>query len=181
MADVTINYEGNAIATMSASGTKTLLTEGKYCTDDIEVVYVSPGGGGGLTYENGTFTPVSNTLYMDITGLNGVPKFIKYCVDDLENTGSGGGLDGTLKTLYGSYVLGGSFCRITNSGGGGYGGGYFSPATGWESNTPTIYADNTQPNNAGEIYATATGFSAKGYNNSYPFRSGYTYNWGVWY
>lgn len=47
MADVTINYEGSAIATMSASGTKTLLTEGKYCTDDIEVVYVSPGGGGG--------------------------------------------------------------------------------------------------------------------------------------
>lgn len=46
MADVTINYEGGTIATMSASGTKTLLTEGKYCTDDIEVVYVSPGGGG---------------------------------------------------------------------------------------------------------------------------------------
>ena len=48
MADVTINYEGNAIATMSASGTKTLLTAGKYCDDDIEVVYVSPGGGGSV-------------------------------------------------------------------------------------------------------------------------------------
>ena len=46
MSDVTINYKGNAIATMDASGTKTLLTEGKYCEDDIEVVYVSPGGGG---------------------------------------------------------------------------------------------------------------------------------------
>ncbi len=50
MADVTINYEGNEIASMSASGTKTLLTQGKYCTDDIEVVYVSPGGGGGNTF-----------------------------------------------------------------------------------------------------------------------------------
>lgn len=60
MADVTINYEGNAIATMSASGTKTLQTQGKYCTDDIEVVYVSPGGGGGsVNAETGTVTIMS--------------------------------------------------------------------------------------------------------------------------
>ena len=45
MPDITINYEGNAIATTSTSGTTTLLTAGKYCDDDIEVVYVSPGGG----------------------------------------------------------------------------------------------------------------------------------------
>ena len=60
MADVTINYEGNAIATMSASGTKTLLTEGKYCTDDIEVVYVSPGGGGGVGLQWTEFTATSS-------------------------------------------------------------------------------------------------------------------------
>ena len=47
MSDITINYKGSSIATMDASGTKTLLTEGKYCEDDIEIVYVSPGGGGG--------------------------------------------------------------------------------------------------------------------------------------
>ena len=47
MSDITINYKGSSIATMDASGTKTLLTEGKYCEDDIEVVYVKPGGGGG--------------------------------------------------------------------------------------------------------------------------------------
>lgn len=46
MSDITINYKGNAIATMDASGTKTLLTDGKYCEDDIEVVYVKPSGGG---------------------------------------------------------------------------------------------------------------------------------------
>jgi len=55
MSDVTINYKGVSIATMDASGTKTLLTEGKYCEDDIEVVYVSPGGGGGGY--GGTITP----------------------------------------------------------------------------------------------------------------------------
>lgn len=182
MADVTINYEGSAIATMSASGTKTLLTEGKYCTDDIEVVYVSPGGGGGLTYENGTFTPASNTLYMSITGLNGVPKFIRYTVDDLNGTESGGGLDGTLKVLYGSYVLGASFCRVTNNGGSGYGSGYFSSPETWESSSPTVYPDDTQPSSAGDIYATTTGFCARaGSSASYPFRAGYTYNWEVWY
>lgn len=47
MSDVSVNYRGSAIATMDASGTKTLQTEGKYCDDDIEVVYVKPGGGGG--------------------------------------------------------------------------------------------------------------------------------------
>ena len=46
MSDITINYKGSAIATMDASGTKTLLTEGKYCEDDLEVVYVKPSGGG---------------------------------------------------------------------------------------------------------------------------------------
>ena len=42
MPDVTISYKGNSIATMSASGTKTLLTEAKYCEDDITIDYVKP-------------------------------------------------------------------------------------------------------------------------------------------
>lgn len=71
MADVTINYEGNAIATMSASGTKTLLTEGKYCTDDIEVVYVSPGGGGGASSLYGNITPAENLTSVTIAALVG--------------------------------------------------------------------------------------------------------------
>ena len=59
MSDITINYKGSSIATMDASGTKTLLTEGKYCEDDIEVVYVSPGGGSTL----GTKTITANDTY----------------------------------------------------------------------------------------------------------------------
>lgn len=42
MADVTISYNGNEIASMSATGTKTLLTEAKYCEDDITIDYVKP-------------------------------------------------------------------------------------------------------------------------------------------
>lgn len=49
MAEVTINYKDVAIATMDASGTKTLQTQGKYCEDDIEVVYDRPSGGGNDT------------------------------------------------------------------------------------------------------------------------------------
>lgn len=45
MAEVTINYKDAAIATMDASGTKTIQTQGKYCEDDIEVVYTRPSGG----------------------------------------------------------------------------------------------------------------------------------------
>lgn len=36
---VTIGYNGNAIASMNASGSKTLLTSGKYCEDNISVYY----------------------------------------------------------------------------------------------------------------------------------------------
>lgn len=42
MSEVAISYKGSNIATMDASGTKTLLTQGKYCEDDIDVVYTRP-------------------------------------------------------------------------------------------------------------------------------------------
>lgn len=45
MAEVEISYNGSTIATMNASGTKTLGTSGKYCEDDITVVYAQPSGG----------------------------------------------------------------------------------------------------------------------------------------
>lgn len=45
MSDITISYKGSSIATMDATGSKTLLTEGKYCEDDITVAYTKPSGG----------------------------------------------------------------------------------------------------------------------------------------
>lgn len=42
MADITISYKGNTIAEVSASGTTTLETAGKYCEDDIAIDYVKP-------------------------------------------------------------------------------------------------------------------------------------------
>lgn len=66
MPDITVSYEGNTIATMSASGTKTFYTAGKYCDDDITLTYVQPGGGGGNTPLTGTITPVSRTNYLEI-------------------------------------------------------------------------------------------------------------------
>ena len=46
MAGVTIGYKGSTIATIQGTGSKTLLTEGKYCEDDITVDYVQESGGG---------------------------------------------------------------------------------------------------------------------------------------
>ena len=45
MADVSITYKGTSIATMYASGTKTLETSGKYCEGDITVAYTRPSSG----------------------------------------------------------------------------------------------------------------------------------------
>lgn len=42
MSEVNINYKGSKIAGMDASGTKTLLTSGKYCEGDIAVQYTRP-------------------------------------------------------------------------------------------------------------------------------------------
>ena len=42
MSEVNINYKGTKIAGMDASGTKTLLTSGKYCEGDISVEYTQP-------------------------------------------------------------------------------------------------------------------------------------------
>lgn len=44
MEDVNITYKGASIATMDASGTKTLTTQGKYCEGDISVAYTKPSG-----------------------------------------------------------------------------------------------------------------------------------------
>ena len=52
MAEVTINYKDAVIATMDDSGTKTLQTQGKYCEDDIEVVYDRPSGGGNISFDD---------------------------------------------------------------------------------------------------------------------------------
>ena len=44
---VSIKYKGNEIASMTATGTKTLNTEGKYCEGNIIVENTESGGGGG--------------------------------------------------------------------------------------------------------------------------------------
>lgn len=45
MADITVTYKGNTIATLDESGTIPLETSGKYCEDDITVEYTKSGGG----------------------------------------------------------------------------------------------------------------------------------------
>lgn len=92
MSDVTISYKNTTIATMDASGTKTLETQGTYCEDDISVEYVKPQGAGGNVYQdqdgyvvlddqpgttintlplsvtqNGTYTASAGTAYTPVT------------------------------------------------------------------------------------------------------------------
>ena len=44
MSDITVTYKGSTIATMDATGSKTLTTAGKYCEDDISIAYTKPSG-----------------------------------------------------------------------------------------------------------------------------------------
>lgn len=54
--DVEISYKGSQIATMDASGTKTLETEGTYCEDDIVVAYNKPSS----TLQSKTVSPTTS-------------------------------------------------------------------------------------------------------------------------
>lgn len=46
MAEANIRYNGNTIATMTSSGTKRLVTAGKYMEADVYVDFDGQGGGG---------------------------------------------------------------------------------------------------------------------------------------
>lgn len=72
MAEVEISYKGSNIATMNASGTKTLLTEAKYMEDDVTVTYTRPAAPSGTKNisitQNGTTTEdVTNYANAEIT------------------------------------------------------------------------------------------------------------------
>lgn len=58
MSDITVTFKNETILTMDASGSKDLLTQGKYCEDDISISYVKPSSG-----EDDTLTKkLNNTL-----------------------------------------------------------------------------------------------------------------------
>ena len=68
MADVTIKYRGSNIATLDATGTKTLNTSGKYCDSNIVVEYTKPESGGIEVIETpdshgGTIVTITGTNY----------------------------------------------------------------------------------------------------------------------
>ena len=84
MSEINITYKGNTIATMDASGQKTLLTEGKYCEDNIGITYARPAVGV-TNLVQGTFTTgstrgVADTITIPYSG-SGYPIAIMVYVD----------------------------------------------------------------------------------------------------
>jgi len=70
MAEVEIAYKGSLIASMDATGSKTLTTSGKYCEDDIAVYYSRPSGGSNTPVAEATITSVTesgNDRSFDVT------------------------------------------------------------------------------------------------------------------
>lgn len=86
MSDVSISYKGAEIASLDASGTKRLLTSGKYCEDDIEVAYTKPGGGGNEFRLIDTFEleEAVRELSIDISGYEYTEFYI-----DIDASGTG--------------------------------------------------------------------------------------------
>ena len=82
MPDVTISYKGSQIASMDASGTKTLLTEGKYCEDDIVVQYskYSPEVYAGEHHQP---TPANYTVTVSLTNPVNPSWFLSCSIKDV--------------------------------------------------------------------------------------------------
>lgn len=201
MSDITINYKGSAISTMDASGTKTLLTEGRYCEDDIEVVYVKPGGGGSANLiASGTYTgdgnsactvplgkkmPKTNFVFrLYATGgtefaYDAVYKFAELtCV--ITDTVASYDLssDGTKTPTYTGNITwdvnnGGTITAVTQ----------YSTGYGKYIRNGTQGAITQSQSGRPSIIKDQTGFSlyySQG-NSNYQFVSGMTYNWKLYY
>ena len=61
MADVEVSYKGSTIGSLSATGSLTLETEGKYCEADIGISYTKPSGGGG------NFTLIGTKVFSNVS------------------------------------------------------------------------------------------------------------------
>lgn len=116
MSDVTIKYKGQSIATMDASGTKTLNTQGKYCEANIGVEYVKPSGGtpaiaivdtpdshGGVVREITALDISDSTLETADQLAQGITGYNKDGVK-LTGTGSGGGTISTSADAIRAYL-----------------------------------------------------------------------------
>lgn len=77
MSDITVTFKNETILTMDASGSKPLLTQGKYCEDDITIAYAKPSGGGGpATFIASGTTTQAYTLSYDFE--QSIPELAAY-------------------------------------------------------------------------------------------------------
>ncbi len=180
MSDITINYKGNAIATMDASGTKTLLTDGKYCEDDIEIAYVKPDGGGSSVL-SGTFTPASNVDTVIISALAGMTQ-THFFLKPHGYVGNGwvSGLR-TVGLIYICFATGDQnwYTATSNDSGNNYGYYKYGDAAQFDSN-----GDLDIPTNKGKFkFVRSTGtLTCKEPNNTYGgyFAANVQYDWWAW-
>ena len=101
MSEININYKGSTIATMDASGTKTLQTSGKYCEGNVEVVYTKTTGTAGTpTATKGTVSNHSVSVTPKVTNTTG---YI-----------TGGTKTGTAVTVSASELVSGSETKTEN-------------------------------------------------------------------
>jgi hypothetical protein len=88
MADVNIKYRGSSIATMSATGTKTLGTQGKYCDSDVVVEYSKPAQP--VIESNKAATPSESA--QEITPSSGYDAMAKVTVGAVSSSYVGSGV-----------------------------------------------------------------------------------------
>lgn len=200
MSDVSISYKGAEIAALDASGTKTLLTSGKYCEGDIEVAYTKPSGGSGVQLiASGTFTGagVNNVDIPVGTKMPQTDFMFAVWVDDGTTITPATGTDRVVTTL--QQLVRKRFCyfNLLSNGTKDLKSVLTYPTVGSDGTTITNRTPGAVCNGAGYVRMTTVasesqgiyrivradaGFTIKlGKNNQYPFGNGITYNWEILY
>lgn len=172
MADVEISYNNSVIASLNDSGTEVLETNGKLCTDDITVAYTKSGGGGGLGYETGAWTPTEDTNDATISFAN-VHTSAPFHVLLYDNQTTIFNQNDVAVQVIDSFIN-------TYNKGSNYRSGLVSYVYATSSGLSVASA---QINTSSELdtWLTSSGFHAYYNSTTRFFRSGHTYKWlAVW-
>lgn len=142
-------------------------------------VNVSGGGGGGLEYETGTWTPSEDVAEytIEFTNTHTTPPFF-YMVYDATNQVTTTTYSNYVATFMSPYLLSGDTISASATN---INYGYLATTRRATNSQSLSHANNALASSAISTFATNTGINAYSYSSSYYFRAGRPYKWiAVW-
>lgn len=171
--DADLTSVANAIRTKGGTSGQLAFPAG--FVSAIEAISGGGGGGGNFVKHTGSFTPSSNILHFEVTGL-GAPAMIVICVIHDWDTNA---LNNVSKHIGNLYADGASTIITTNGSGNSLAPRATNAMVSSWLNGRVVYDDGTIAAASGSALATKTGFTLPAWTG-FNFKVGYTYDWICW-